>query len=174
MHGPRSRFSTAETTEQVVAQRPWSALLFWIAVMAALGLTGALVTLPKVANWYADLAKPAFTPPNEVFGPVWTVLYLMMALAIWRIGGIADWAAGWRATAWFNAQLALNAAWSPVFFGLEAPKLALAVIVALGIAVAATIVVFWRLDRLAALLLVPYLLWVGYATALNGAIAVLN
>lgn len=151
----------------------WFALALWIAVVTAVALAGSSVTLPKIPTWYASLAKPSFTPPNAIFGPVWTVLYLMMAVAVWRIGASAD-SVRKRAVALFAVQLALNAIWSPVFFGLEAPRLGLAVIVGLLVSLAATVVAFWRIDRPAGLLLAPYFLWVSYATALNAAIVALN
>jgi tryptophan-rich sensory protein len=127
-------------------------------------------------DWYASLAKPDWTPPTWVFGPAWTILYAMMALAAWRL---------WRrrhtrpresrrALALFAVQLALNLAWTPVFFGMQRPDLALAVILLLWAAIAATIVAAWRACRTAAALLVPYLAWVTFATALNMAIWRLN
>jgi benzodiazapine receptor len=152
--------------------RRWLVLVFWLAVVAGVAFVGSSVTLPKIQSWYAGLAKPWFTPPNAVFGPAWTILYAMMAVAVWRIG--TGPVARTRATALFVVQLAFNAIWSPVFFGLKAPKLGFAVVVALLISLAATLVAFWRIDRLAGLLLAPYLVWVCYATALNAAIAVLN
>lgn len=152
--------------------RRWLVLVFWLAVVAAVAFVGSSVTLPKIPTWYAGLAKPSFTPPNAVFGPAWTIFYVMMAVAAWRIStGPAAWT---RATALFVVQLVFNAIWSPVFFGFEAPKFGLAVIVALLISLAATFVAFWRVDRLAGLLLAPYLVWVCYATALNAAIVALN
>jgi tryptophan-rich sensory protein len=152
--------------------RRWFALVIWLAVVAAVAFVGSTVTLPKIPAWYAGLAKPWFTPPNAVFGPAWTFLYVTMAVAAWRIGtGPAE---RTRATVLFVVQLALNAIWSPVFFGLEAPKLGLVVIVALLIALAATLIAFWRVDRVAGLLLAPYLVWICYATALNAAIVALN
>jgi tryptophan-rich sensory protein len=127
-------------------------------------------------DWYASLAKPDWTPPTWVFGPAWTILYAMMALAAWRL---------WRrrhacpresrrALALFAVQLALNLAWTPVFFGMQRPDLALAVILLLWAAIAATIVAAWKACRTAAALLVPYLAWVTFATALNMAIWRLN
>jgi benzodiazapine receptor len=152
--------------------RRWFALAFWLTVVAAVAFVGSFVTLPKIPTWYAGLAKPWFTPPNAVFGPAWTILYVMMAVAAWRIGTGSPTRV--RAIALFVVQLAFNAIWSPVFFGLEAPKLGLAVIVALLVSLAATLIAFWRIDRLAGLLLVPYLVWICYATALNTAIVALN
>jgi translocator protein len=151
----------------------WLVLAFWLAVVFAVALVGSSVTLPKIPTWYAGLAKPSFTPPNYLFGPVWTLLYMMMAVSVWRIGGTVD-PIRPRAVALFCVQLGFNAIWSPVFFGLEAPGLGLAVIVLLLVSLMATLAVFWRIDRLAGLLLVPYLVWVCYATALNAAIVTLN
>jgi tryptophan-rich sensory protein len=153
--------------------RRWLTLALWLAVVAAVALVGSSLTLPKIPTWYAGLAKPSFTPPNAVFGPVWTVLYVMMAVAVWRLGAPVD-PARKRAVALFAVQLACNAIWSPVFFGLEAPRLGLAVIALLLISLAATLIAFWRIDRLAGLLLAPYLAWVCYAAALNAAIVRLN
>ena len=119
----------------------WAVLAFWLAVVAAVGVAGSWVTLPKIPGWYAGLAKPSFTPPNAVFGPVWTVLYVMMAVAVWRAAGAAPLPMRRVAVALFCVQLGLNALWSPAFFGLEAPRLGLAVIAALSIALVATVVV---------------------------------
>jgi benzodiazapine receptor len=158
-----------ETREQ-----RWLVLVFWLAVVAAVGAVGSWVTLPQIPGWYTGLAKPWFTPPNAVFGPAWTTLYLMMAVAVWLVARVPSSFARTAAIALFIVQLCCNAIWSPVFFGLHAPKLGLAVIAVLLVSLAATIAVFWRISRLAALLLVPYLAWVCYATALNGAIVALN
>jgi benzodiazapine receptor len=152
--------------------RRWLVLVFWLAIVAAVAFVGSFVTLPKIPNWYAGLAKPWFTPPNAVFGPAWTILYVMMAVAAWRVGTGS--AMRTRAIALFVVQLAFNAIWSPVFFGFEAPRIGVAVIVALLVSLAATLVAFWRIDRLAGLLLAPYFVWICYATALNAAIVVLN
>lgn len=152
----------------------WSVLVFWLAVVALVAGLGSWSTLPKIPTWYAGLAKPSFTPPNAVFGPAWTVLYLMMASAAWLVSRSIESPARRTALIWFVIQLVFNALWSPAFFGLEAPRLGLAVIVALVVSLAITVAVFWRIDRVAALLLVPYLAWVCYATALNTAIVALN
>ena len=155
-------------------EQRWPMLVFWLAVVAAVGAVGSWVTLPQIPGWYAGLAKPWFTPPNAVFGPAWTTLYLMMAVAVWLVGRMPPSSARTAAIALFVVQLACNAIWSPAFFGLQAPRLGLAVIAVLLASLAATIAVFWRISRPAALLLVPYLAWVCYATALNGAIVALN
>jgi tryptophan-rich sensory protein len=122
--------------------------------------------------WYAALAKPAWTPPGWLFGPVWTVLYVMIAISAWLI-----WLKQPRispALALWAAQLALNGVWSWLFFGLERPGLAAIDIVALLIAIGATALAFAPVSRVAALMLVPYALWVSFATALNLSIWRLN
>jgi len=154
--------------------RKWWVLALWLALTFAVSLAGSAVTLPKIPVWYAALAKPSFTPPDWLFGPVWTILYILMAVAVWRVGGAIRSPARHLATILFCIQLALNAIWSPVFFGLEAPLAGLYVIVALDIFVGATLIAFWRLDRLAGIMFVPYLAWVCYATALNAAIVMRN
>jgi benzodiazapine receptor len=145
-------------TEMVIdrPRRPVVAYLICFCAVAIAAAIGSAVTLPKIDHWYAGIAKPAFTPPNAVFGPAWTLLYTLMAIAGARVlvkcRGAAMASGAMRL---FWAQLALNAFWSPVFFGFEAPRPALAIIVALFATVILTIRAFWRADRLAALLLVP-------------------
>lgn len=153
--------------------RKWWMLLFWLVVVFAISLAGSAVTVPKIPVWYAGLTKPWFTPPDWLFAPVWTTLYAAMALAVWRIG-TPDGPERRQAVALFAAQLALNGVWSPAFFGLESPRLGLLVIVPLVFLVGKTIVVFWRLDRPAGLLMAPYFLWLLYATLLNIGIYALN
>ncbi|HWM49560.1 MAG TPA: TspO/MBR family protein [Xanthobacteraceae bacterium] len=152
----------------------WAALIVLLAIVAAVSVLGSAVTVPKIPGWYASLNKPAFNPPAWVFGPVWTALYVMMAVAAWRVWLQPAIPERRTALAWFALQLALNAAWSQVFFGLERPGWALAVIVALVVAVAVTLWRFFRLDRLAGWLLAPYLAWLLFATVLNGAVVALN
>jgi translocator protein len=157
-----------------VLPRNWPILVFWIAVVAVIAAVGSWVTLPKIPTWYAGLVKPSFTPPNAVFGPVWTILYVAMAVSAWRVSIAPPSAQRQRALALFVLQLIANAAWSPVFFGFEAPRLGLAVILVLLVGVVATVSAVRRVESLAAWLLVPYLAWVGYASALNAAVAALN
>ena len=150
------------------------ALIAALAVCFGASAIGGLLTEPNLA-WYATLERPGFAPPNSVFPIVWTILYAMMALALWQF---------WRAKGrdedrilgliWFGIQLILNVAWSFAFFWLQSPASGLIVILALIVAIVVTIVVFDRLSRPAALLLVPYLLWVCFATALNFAFWFLN
>ena len=127
-------------------------------------------------DWYASLAKPAWTPPTWVFGPAWTILYAMMAVAAWRLWRRlgARPRESRRALVLFAVQLALNLSWTPVFFGMQRPDLALVVILFLWVAIAATIVAAWKACKTAAALLVPYLAWVTFATALNADIWRLN
>ncbi len=149
--------------------------LLSLALVVAASLLGQLATYPAIPTWYAGLTKPFFTPPNAAFPIAWTILYLLMAYAFWRVLRLPAGTAGRKAAiAAYLVQLALNAGWSFAFFGARLPWLGMVVIVAL----LAAIVVCWRrfraLDRPAALCLVPYFLWVLYASALNFGIAVLN
>lgn len=154
---------------------PVRRLLIAVVPVVAVSVAGSLVTTPNIPTWYAGLAKPGFTPPNWLFGPVWTTLYALMAYAVWRILSLPkDRPGRGGAVAAFFVQLALNCLWSFAFFGAHSPIAGLVVIVALIVAILATIRAFWPLDRLAAWLLVPYLAWVSYATALTGAIWHLN
>lgn len=146
--------------------RPFLALAGFIALTLAVSAIGARATLPEIPGWYAQLAKPSFTPPNWVFGPVWTTLYILMALAAWLVWR-ADRPARRPALALWGVQLALNLTWSLLFFGAHRIGLALAEIVVLLLAIGATILLFARVSRVAAVLMVPYLAWVGYATALT-------
>lgn len=145
-------------------------LLVTFAVAAAAGA----VTADSVATWYPTLNKPAFTPPDWVFAPAWTVLYAAMAVAGWRVWRKAGFAGGRVALALFAVQLLLNGTWSFLFFGAHWTGAALAEIVVLLLVIAATARAFWRIDRIAGLLFVPYLLWVGYATTLNAGIWLAN
>lgn len=144
-------------------QRRWSSLIVFIALCALAASTGWLF---PAGQWYASLEKPPLTPPGWVFGAVWTPLYVMIALAGWLL-----WVDARRSLAmrlWF-VQLALNAAWTWLFFGLHRPGAALVEIVVLWGAIAATIVAAWNKQRAAAWLLVPYAAWGTFATYLNAA-----
>ncbi|MFM7809881.1 MAG: TspO/MBR family protein [Planctomycetota bacterium] len=136
------------------------------------GAASGLATPP--GDWYRSLAKPDWTPPPWLFGPVWTLLYLMIGVAGWMLWRARREPHGPLPFALFVIQLALNFAWTPVFFGLQAPGAALAVIALLLLAIAVTIALAWRVRMLAGMLLVPYLLWVSFAAALNLAIWRLN
>lgn len=150
-------------------------IVVFIAVCELAGIVGSLFTGPAIPGWYAGLAKPSFNPPNGVFGPVWTALYALMGLAAWlvydkRTKGVDI----KRALSLFVAQLVLNVMWSIMFFGARQILAAFVIIVALWILIAATIKLFFRISKAAGILLVPYFLWVGFATVLNAALYILN
>lgn len=144
-----------------------------LALAFAVAAIGGWVTAGSVTDWYPTLAKPAFNPPNWVFGPVWTVLYALMAVAAWRI---------WQATGplrrlalgLYGVQLALNLSWSVLFFGLHRIGAALADIAILLMMILATMRLFARIDRPAGLCFVPYAAWVAFAGLLNASIWTLN
>lgn len=150
------------------------ALAGFLGASAAVATLGGLASAHGVDTWYQAAAKPAWTPPDAVFGPVWTVLYAGMAVAAWRVWDRHGWAGARGALTAYGGQLALNCAWSPVFFGAHRVGAGLGVILALDVAVFATILAFRRLDATAAAILVPYLAWCLYATTLNAGILALN
>ncbi len=159
------------STVKVPAIRDVLGLVAFVLLCFGVSVFSGMVTAPAIREWYAALAKPSWTPPRWVFGPVWTLLYPLMAVAGWTV---------WRegrsriAVLLFLLQLALNAAWPWLFFGRRRPDWAFFDIVALTIVIVATIVAFYRVRRRAALLLVPYLAWVVFAGALNLAVWQLN
>jgi benzodiazapine receptor len=136
----------------------------WVLLCFAAAAPGA-VFMP--GEWYAALRKPTWNPPGWIFGPVWSALYTMMAVAAWLVWRRGGFAAQRRPLTLFLAQLALNAAWTPLFFGLHRPGVAFAEIVLLWLAIAWTLATFWRGHRAAAWMLVPYLAWVSFAALLN-------
>ena len=142
--------------------RPALWLLAWVALSLAASLPGAFFAPGK---WYGTLNKPPWNPPDWVFAPVWTALYLLMGIAAWLVWSDKGWT--W-ALVLFLVQLVLNAAWTWLFFGLQRPGLALFEISLLWLAILATLIVFWRIRPLAGALLVPYLAWVTFALMLNG------
>jgi tryptophan-rich sensory protein len=147
-------------------------LLFFLVATLGVGAAASLFTAPAIPTWYASLNRPAFTPPDWVFAPVWTALYILMAFAAWRV---------WKKTglrspemAAFAVQLALNFLWSVLFFALHRIGAALLEIVVLDVAILATLVLFFRRDRLAGFLLLPVLAWVLFATVLTRTLGQLN
>jgi benzodiazapine receptor len=142
----------------------WIGLAFWLTVTFSAAWIGSWF---QPGEWYAALVKPALTPPAWIFGPVWILLYAMMAIAAWLVWRIHGLTGALGPLGLFVAQLALNALWSYLFFGLQRPGLAFLDIVALWLAILATLVAFWRAYPVAGLLLLPYLLWVSFATYLN-------
>jgi benzodiazapine receptor len=142
----------------------WIGLASWLTVTFSAAWVGSRF---QPGEWYAGLVKPALTPPPWVFGPVWTLLYLMMGIAAWLVWRKQGLAGALGPLGLFLLQLALNALWSYLFFGLQRPGLAFLDIVTLWLAILAALVAFWRVYPLAGLLLLPYLLWVSFATYLN-------
>jgi translocator protein len=138
------------------------------------GAIGAVFTAPAIAQWYACLNKPWWAPPSWLFGPVWTLLYAMMATAAWLVWRQGGWAATAPALAMFVLQLGLNVTWSGLFFGLRRPDAAFVEIVLLWYVILATLILFGAHCRFAAWLLSPYLLWVTFAVTLNYAFWKLN
>ena len=136
---------------------------------------GSLVTLPSISTWYAGLNKPSFNPPNYIFGPVWTILYTLMGVALYLVwdkkkkNKSAD-----GAIKMFLLQLSLNFLWSLIFFGLHLPFAALLTIIALWLSIVYTILLFRKISNKAYLLLLPYIAWVSFALILNFSIVILN
>jgi len=164
IHGERTKISTSK---QLLA------LLISLGVCFAAAAVGSLFTSMSVTTWYPTLTKPEWTPPGWVFGPVWSTLYAMMAVAawlVWRRGG----SEAQPALRIFALQLGLNVLWSVLFFGLRLPGVAFAEIIFLGLAIGVTARVFGRISTSAGLLFVPYFVWVGFAAILNFAIWRLN
>lgn len=132
---------------------------------------GSLFTAGSVSTWYTTLVKPGFNPPNWVFGPVWTILYLMIGISLYLV-----WIKKLNKTAFiiFIIQLFLNALWSILFFGIRSPLYAFIEIILLWIAILITIIYFYRINKISAYLLIPYILWVSFAAVLNFAVFMLN
>lgn len=156
-------------TSKKTAPMAWVSLALFVIVTMGLGATAGILTPP--GEWYANLNQPSFTPPNWLFGPVWTVLYAMVGIAGWRTRqrryhGIAM-------QVWFG-QLAVNLTWSPVFFGLHLIGLALLIIAVMVLLTIVFIRLTWHTDRIAAYLMLPYLAWISFASILNAAFWVLN
>lgn len=155
--------------------KDWVKLVICIAVCLGAGMIGSLFTQQSVSSWYTTLQKPAFSPPNWLFAPVWTLLYILMGIAVFMV-----WHKGLKQSQIkqsiiiFIIQLVLNVAWSFSFFGLRSPLAGLFVIVLLWIAILLTIISFFRVSRTAAYLLIPYILWVSFATILNSSLYMLN
>ena len=149
-------------------------ILVLIGFVAVCFLAAATGSFFKPGKWYESLRKPSWRPPNWLFAPVWTALYLMIALAGWLVWRFAGFGGATTALTLYTVQILLNAAWTPVFFGRHRPDLGFAVIAALWLSIAATIVAFAHISAVAAWLMVPYFVWVAFASCLNFAIWRLN
>ncbi len=148
-------------------------LVLFILICQFAGIIGSVFTAPSIPAWYASINKPDFNPPNWIFAPAWTTLFLLMGIALYLI-----WEKGIKknriAIYVFSAQLILNVVWSLLFFGLQNPFLAFIEIIILWIAILATIILFYRIRREAGLILIPYIVWVSFAALLNYSVWVLN
>ena len=148
--------------------RNFPKLFLSIGICLGAGVVGSFFTVSSIPTWYAILNKPFFSPPNWVFGPVWTILYILMGISLYLI---------WQKReipAIFWVQLILNTAWSIIFFGMRNPTLAFIDILILWVSILLTIKVFSKINKLAGRLLIPYLVWVSFATILNLGILILN
>lgn len=161
--------------QSAVKQYPILALIACVVLVFLVGGLGSLATISNIPNWYAGLEKPPLNPPNEIFGPVWSLLYALIGVSLFivlrtKISKLLL----QPALSWFSVQLVLNLLWSLVFFGLQAPWVAFVIIICLLAAIIMTYMSFEPISKRAALLLLPYLVWVSFATYLNGSVAYLN
>ena len=148
-------------------------LIISIVICQLAGFLGSIFNIASIPTWYVSLKKPIFNPPNWVFGPVWTILFLLMGISLYLV-----WSKGFEknkiALYLFIAQFILNILWSALFFGLRLPLAAFIEIILLWLAILATIITFYRISSAAGLILIPYLLWVSFAAVLNFSIWMLN
>lgn len=172
--------SQAATPTRPSPARSALALAAFLLISFGVAALGSIATTTQVDGWYADAEKVAWSPPNAVFGPVWTVLYAVMSVAAWLVWRERERVDVTRPLTLYIVQLVLNALWTPVFFGLY-PAIGVAalwtaavIILALDVLVLLTMLSFWRVRRLAAVLLIPYWAWVLFATTLNVGTAALN
>jgi translocator protein len=151
----------------MIASNHWLSLIVSLAICYAAAWVGSAVTRPAINNWYAHLAKPSWRPPNWAFAPAWTIIFTLMAFAAWIVWNRHETLFVLPALCLFGIQLALNMAWSAIFFGLRRPGLAVIEIACLWVAILVTLIQFWRIAPLAGWLLIPYLAWVAFAMVLN-------
>jgi translocator protein len=168
-----SRYFSGPPTPSPAPRGQFAPLIGFVGLCLLVAVADGAVTVSSAHGWYLSLTRPPGTPPSWVFGPVWTVLYIMMGTAAWlvwrRVTGTQ-----WRVMRLWGWQLLLNAAWSPAFFGLHSPALGLCVVLALLALIGLTILAFRRIDPIAAALMLPYALWTCYATYLNAGFVLLN
>ena len=167
--------SSEQNNQPKITLSPFWKLIVAIGICELAGIVSGLLSRSEFSSWYSTLEKPSWNPPSWVFGPVWTLLYLMMGIALWLVWKHpAPESVKQRAMWVFALQLFLNFWWSILFFNLHSPELAFVDIIMMLIAIAITILLFFRISRMAACLLVPYLAWVGFATALNYTLMIMN
>jgi tryptophan-rich sensory protein len=162
------------TEDRPKESRNLVSLFAFIIICLIISGIGGAITASSVETWYQALEKPIFNPPDWVFAPVWTLLYIIMGIAAWRVWRLRSFEATGKALGVFALQLGFNLAWSFLFFGLQRIDLALVEIVILLVAIIVNAIMFWRIDRLAGLMLMPYIAWVTYATILNASLWLLN
>ena len=148
----------------------WLSLFIWIAICLAAGFVGSLF---NPGDWYAGMQKSSLTPPNYVFPIVWNILFILMGIAVWRVWGKREKGVAF-ALALFLVHLIFNMLWSYLFFGIQRPDLALLEIVFLWVIILLTIVAFFKVDKLAGMLMLPYIVWVSFAIYLNYSFVQLN
>lgn len=158
---------TLPKNKQTVGFVAWLAVSF---IAAAIGSAASI----RAAPFYTQFVRPDWAPPSDLFGPVWTILYLLMGIAAWLVWRVGGFHAARTALTLFLVQLAVNALWSWLFFGWHLGSVAFADIVLLWVLIVATLVAFWRVRPLAGALLIPYLMWVSFASALNYSVWQLN
>jgi len=151
----------------------WKALILAILLCESAGIAGSVFTTPAIPTWYASLNKPSFAPPGSVIGVVWIILYFLMAISLYLVQVSKNKQKG-IATKVFGVQLFLNMLWSLLFFGLRSPLYGMIGIIILWLAILVTIVKFYKVSKTAAYLMIPYILWVSFASFLNYLILVLN
>lgn len=156
------------------AFKTWAAMVLFVLFSLAAGAIGSYFSAPAIPDWYRQLQRPSWTPPDWLFGPVWTVLYILIGLAAWLVWKKAGWRAALPALLLFGVQWMLNAAWSILFFGMGAIGAALLELLALISVIVATTIAFGRIRPAAAMLMLPYLLWCLFAAGLNYAIWRMN
>jgi tryptophan-rich sensory protein len=166
-------FKTLRRNPAMDAKNAAIAVAF-VTVCLLAGAIGSIFTFPSITGWYAGLNKPFFSPPNWVFGPVWTILYVLMGVAAYLVFMEGKTHETKSAMAAFAVQLILNVLWSVLFFGMHSPLLGLLCIAALWVSIAITIREFMKVSRTAGLLLIPYIAWVSFAALLNAAVFLLN
>lgn len=161
-------------TKTSTKKRIFFPLLFFILICLSAGYIGSTFTLPSIPTWYAALKKPLLNPPNWIFGPVWTTLYILMAIAAWQIYNLNKKNQVKTALVCFFIQLALNVLWSLIFFGKHLLFWAFVEIILLWLAILITIIKFYKLKKSAGLLLLPYIIWVSFASYLTFSVWTLN
>ena len=152
----------------------WIGLVVFIGICLGASGLGVIATTSEIEGWYKTIDKPSWNPPNYIFGPVWTTLFVMMAIAAWMVWKQDGFKTASRPLKLFAVQLGLNVAWSWIFFGMHQPGWAFAEIVILWLAIVATLVAFFQTSKLAGWLMEPYLAWVSFASVLNFTIWQLN